>query len=229
MAQDERDPELTRWLEVTREAWQAQAAWGRASMELVRSAMGGELDTASASRAYAQAARREGTRYWRSASRLGAEYVRDIAQLGSAVATSVVDDVARSRQAPGHGHAHAPSAEPTRHPAAPPPPAPGAAGLTLRGSPGERASGAVTVVNRHPRARRIELSAAPLVDELGVELDAVIELDPARTTVPAGEERVVTVSCDLAAGTFEVGRTYRSTITVSGGEEATVVCVVAVD
>jgi hypothetical protein len=226
MAENERDPELTRWLEVTREAWQAQAAWGRASLELVRSAISGELDASSASRAYAEAARREGTRYWRSASRLGAEYARDIAQLGGTVTTNVLDDVARTR----HGRAHAPSAEPARHPAAPaPPPAASSAGLTLRGSPGDRATGSLTVANRHPRARRIELSASPLVDELGVVVDVELDLDPARTTVPAGQEEVVAVSCDLSAGAVEAGRTYRSTITVSGGEEATVVCIVAVD
>ena len=113
MADNERDPELTRWLDVTREAWQAQAAWARASLELLRSAIGGELDAASASRAYAEAARREGTRYWRSASRLGAEYARDVAQLGSQVATSVVDDVARTR----HGGAPATPTARARTPA----------------------------------------------------------------------------------------------------------------
>lgn len=227
MPDNERDPELTRWLDVTREAWQAQAAWARASVELVRSAIGGELDTATASRAYAEAARREGARYWRSASRLGAEYARDVAQLGSQVATSVVDDVARTRTGRS---AHAPSAEPAAHHAAPPPPAPASpAGLTLHGVVGDRAVGSLTVANRHPRARRIELEAAPLVDELGVVVEATLALDPARTTVPAGKEEVVSISCDLTPGTVEAGRTYRSTITVSGGEEATVVCVVAVD
>jgi len=243
--------ELSRWLAVTREAVAAQAAWGRATVELAKSAMSGELDPAGATRAYSDAARRETARYWRSASRLGADYARGLAELGGAAATGLLEDVARARR-PGRAtsarwRAWSPAAEvrPDDAPDDPHDHAPddgedagsasadtssGTASLTLRGRLGERATGSLTVANRHPRARRIELTASPVTDVHGAEvLGAHLDLDPARATLAPSEETVVTVGLDLTAGVVEPGRSYHATVSVSGGDSATVRCTVEVD
>jgi hypothetical protein len=231
-----RDPDLARWLDVAKQAVQAQVAFGRASAELARSALAGDLDATSAGRAYAEAARRESAHYWRNASRLGAEYARGVADLTSQVATAVLQDVSQARREGRSTHgghwrtatdAETSDADPAT--AAPADAAPLEVGLTLLGPLGGRATGSITVANRHPRVRRIELAAQPLVGEDGIEVaGATLELEPTRVTVPAGEERVVAVACDLTTGVLETGRSYRTAIQVTGGEEATITCVLAV-
>jgi hypothetical protein len=254
--------ELGRWVAVTREAVAAQAAWGRATVELARSAMSGDLDPAGATRAYADAARRESARYWRSASRLGADYARGLVELGGTVAGGVLDDVVRARRPAGSrrdggsaGHRRAWS-PPGSHPggaddalddddaggsgdaggvgeeagSASADTSSGTASLALRGRLGERATGSVTVANRHPRARRIELTAGPLTDVHGVEvIGARLDLEPAKATLAPGAEAVVAVGLDLAAGVVEAGRRYRCVLRVSGGDDATLDCTVDVD
>jgi hypothetical protein len=84
------------------------------------------------------------------------------------------------------------------------------------------ATATITVANKHPRARRIALSAGPIHAASGTELEARIVVEPRQVTVPAGEESTVLLSLEVTADTFALGAAYRSTIEISGGEEATV-------
>lgn len=253
--------EWGRWTTLARQAVQAQSALGRASFDLARASVRGELDPLAATRAYARAVRRESSRYWDTASRLGAEYVHDLAAVGEEAVHAVLDDVSSARR-PGRARSSHRSRGPAAgggrddlpsHPAASPPAArpappvipgstsadPGATSsaatsdapsLVLRGALGERATGSLTVANRHPRPRRIEVGADPVADEQGVPVaGAALEIDPRRVTVPAGEEAVVRLAVELAAERFEAGRGYRTSVRVSGGDDATVACRILVD
>jgi hypothetical protein len=96
------------------------------------------------------------------------------------------------------------------------------ADVALHAPAGKIATATITVANKHPRARRISLSAGPIRGVGGSELDARIIVEPRQVTVPAGEESTVLLSLEVTANTFAPGATYRSAIEISGGEEATV-------
>lgn len=219
--------EMGRWLDVARKTLLGQAAVVRSSLQVARSAATGELGAGEATRAYAQAARRGVERYWRTSSRLGAEYVQGLSAMAQQAAVELLDDVAAARRPRSRGATRsATSTDADAHQAAAASSAASTARtLALRGSLGDRARGSITVVNRHARARRVELDAGTVVDEAGADVvGAVLELVPNRTTLPAGAEAVVDVGIELVPGVFEIGHQYLVSVQISGAEEATVVC-----
>lgn len=234
------DPDLGRWVDVARESWQAQVGAVRSSLHVARSAATGRLDPVAATRAYVRGAFNGAERYWRDASRLGAEHALGLARAGQQAVADLLDEVAAARRRPaGHptGRAAAAAAPTAAGPRAASGAEPATAStsstapaLTLHGRLGERAAGSLTVANRHPRARRVELRAGTVVDADGADVvGAVLDLDPTRTTVPAGGEAVVALSLELVPGLFTVGENYLVTVEVRGGDDATVVCTVVVD
>jgi hypothetical protein len=213
------DPEWVRWVQVTRETWGAEAKWARSTLGLARTAVRGDLDPAGAARAYLTSARREGGRYWRTASRLGAEYARDLTALASQVTAGVVDEVMQARR----GASTTPRTKATAAGASA-----GAAtdvGAHLAGPVGGAAVGTITVANRHPRTRRIEISAGPVRDVGGATVPGLRLLaQPGHVTLASGEESTVALSVDLSAAAAAAGERYRCTVSVTGGDEAVVEC-----
>ena len=94
--------------------------------------------------------------------------------------------------------------------------------VSLRGSTGQRAEGRITVANKHPRPRRIQLSATDLVDSTGAAVGATLDVSPTTVTVPSGQERSVSLGVDLDGKSLSAGNRYTCTIEVSGGDEATI-------
>lgn len=226
MANDRHDQ--TSWAQLTdlaKEAFERQVTLGREYADLARSSLNGEGDRSAAGRAYLSAVRRESEHYWRELSTLGVAYATDVAALGLRVGSAVAHDMrsAMAREAhPAGTGPHAPHerTQPDR-PASSPDPHP-AADVALHAPAGKIATGTITVANKHPRARRISLSAGPIRAASGAELDARIVVEPRQVTVPAGEESTVLLSLEVTADTFALGATYGSVIEISGGEEATV-------
>lgn len=93
----------SRLAELARASLATQASLTRKSVDLAWSSLAGDLDRASANRAYAESVMRESTRYWRTVGELGFEYAGDLVTLGKSVTTSVLRTVATAgrRQAPG--------------------------------------------------------------------------------------------------------------------------------
>ena len=100
--------------------------------------------------------------------------------------------------------------------------------LSLHGSVGKRAEGMITVANAHPRPRRIQLAAGDVVDSTGAVVTAVLDVSPARVTVPSGQERRVSLAIDLDEMSFAAGKRYSCTVDVSGGDEATIEVIIDV-
>lgn len=227
------DEPLARLGDLARQAVRTQSSLLKQSVELTRATVSGDLDRTSAGRAYVEAVSREGARYWRAVGGLGVDYAGDLLSLGNRVATSILADTARAGRTHGHGHrtGHADPVPPSA--TAPPPAAAGTAGrrvaVTLAGPLGGRAEASVTVANRHPRARRVQLSAGDLTDALGHVVRLVLEVEPARVTIPAGQERTVTLGVDLSDDHVVAGGRYTGTVEVSGGDEATLDVTVVVE
>ncbi len=227
------DETLARITELARNALQAQATLARQSLELGRATLTGEVDRSTASRAYVDSVSREGARYWREASALGLDYAGELMALGSRTAARIISDAstsatpprARSRAASeGHrGDPHTPAAP--EGASGDVPADDDAAGrrslVVLRGGPGQVAQATVTVVNRHPRARRVELAPSELRDATGTVVAVALRVDPERITIPAGGEYQVRIEADLASDLVRAGETYLGTVEVSGGDEAT--------
>jgi hypothetical protein len=147
----------------------------------------------------------------------------------------------------GHGHGHRDAhaddhdegrdesrdegqgpAEPGRSEAARPEAVRPVVGLT--GAVGGTARGSITVVNRHPRARRVTVAVSGLRDAATDEpCAAVVGLDPAGVTIPSGQESRIELSVPLADGVFRPGHAYLGQIDVSGGDEGTIDLVVTVE
>ncbi len=224
------DQTLAKVTELARQALAAQANLAKRSIELGRATLAGELDQTSAGRAYLDAMGREGTRYWQEVGKLGLEYAGAVVSLGNRAAARVLTE---TRAAAAYGRSSGQRAGADRSAE----PAPDAEGddpgrptqLTLRGAPGQTAQATVTVVNRHPRARRVELTPSGLVDQAGASVALELRVEPARVTIPAGGDHQITVEVDLASDVVTPGAGYTGTLTVSGGDEATVAVAVEVE
>ncbi|HSV66932.1 MAG TPA: hypothetical protein VLJ59_13610 [Mycobacteriales bacterium] len=231
-----------RMADLAREALQVQLRLRREYADL-RATMAGKVDAATALRAFADSAGREAERYWRAASELSFDYASDLLAAGSRASAAVLRDVRSTLRHAGAGY------PPSAPAAAPPPseadPADGGADpvppagdptanaarptvVTLRGRLGGRAETTLTVANRHPRPRRVQLAASPLTGPDGTVVDGALRVDPAQVTVPAGEESVVSVVADLGAPLTRPG-SYHGAIEVSGGEQAHLDVTVLVD
>ncbi|HEY6797453.1 MAG TPA: hypothetical protein VI248_22495, partial [Kineosporiaceae bacterium] len=184
-----------------------------------------------AGRTYLEATLREGSAYCRAVTTVGVAFVEDVVTLASTAAARVLhetgDQPHRPAAASPGGGMPAPTTAPTSS-QPPPQPAPPPAVVVLRGAVGDTTHGTLTVANRHPRARRVELTAPPLADETGAATGIVLEFDPARVTVPANGEHAVALSVALPADLVRAGATYRTTVNVAGGEQAQVAVAVVV-
>ena len=231
------DKTVNRVTELARQALQAQTTLARQSLELGRATLSGDIDRSTASRAYVDAVSREGARYWREASALGLDFLGELLALGSRTAGRVISDATTAAaRPPDHGsspiprrHAYS-NTGPVDEPEAGTPggtadgdSAPGRhTGVVLRGAAGQLAQATVPVVNRHARARRVELTPSDLLDARGELAAVVLRVDPDRVTVPAGGEYQVRLEVDLTADLVRPGDRYLGTVEVTGGDEATV-------
>lgn len=215
------DETLSRITELARQALQAQAALAKQSLELGRATLSGDVDRSSAGRAYLDAVSREGARYWREVGALGLDYASELLALGTRSAARVVSE-ASAAGSRGRDHRATRGSS-----AGGPPPAEGApdgtrrSAVVLRGVLGQTAQATVTVVNRHTRARRVELTPSDLRDPGGALVAARLRVDPEHVTVPAGGDHPVRLEVDLDAADAAVGDRYEGTVEVSGGDEAT--------
>ena len=215
------DETLSRITELARQALQAQATLAKQSLELGRATLSGDVDRSSAGRAYLDAVSREGARYWREVGALGLDYASELLALGTRSAARVVSE-ASAAGSRGRDHRATRGSS-----AGGPPPAEGApdgtrrSAVVLRGVLGQTAQATVTVVNRHTRARRVELTPSDLRDPGGALVAARLRVDPEHVTVPAGGDHPVRLEVDLDAADAAVGDRYEGTVEVSGGDEAT--------
>ncbi len=206
------------------EAVETQTRLGREYVELVRTSLTSGTDRAAAGRAYLDSARRESERYWRGLSSLGLSYAADVVALGSRTGKAVVRDVRASVRASVPTSDHRDDAATTGEAGAP-----ATSEVVLSGPLGAQLTGAVTVANKHPRARRIALRPGPLLAADGHEVPAVIDASPASVTVPAGDEAEIGLGVHLDPDVFIRGARYTAAIEVSGGAEATLALVVRVE
>ncbi|MDU0313999.1 hypothetical protein RKE38_09910 [Phycicoccus sp. M110.8] len=215
------DETLSRITELARQALQAQATLAKQSLELGRATLSGDVDRSSAGRAYLDAVSREGARYWREVGALGLDYASELLALGTRSAARVVSE-ASAAGSRGRDHRATRGSS-----AGGPPPAEGApdgtrrSAVVLRGVLGQTAQATVTVVNRHTRARRVELTPSDLRDTGGALVAARLRVDPEHVTVPPGGDHPVRLEVDLDAADAAVGDRYEGTVEVSGGDEAT--------
>jgi hypothetical protein len=214
------DETLARITELARQALQSQSTLAKQSLELGRAALSGDVDRSTTSRAYLDAVSRESARYWREASALGLDYASELMALGTRSAARIISDasaaggtrVRRGSTAARTGAPPAPSAEAddgVRR-----------SRVHLRAAVGQTAQGTVTVVNRHPRARRVELEPSDLRDATGTVVALSLEVDPEHVTIPAGEEHQVRITVDLDEAVVQPGQQYVGSVTVSGSDEA---------
>lgn len=223
------DQTLAKVTELARRALAAQADLAKRSIELGRAALAGDLDGTSAGRAYLGAVSRESSRYWQEVGTLGLDYAGAVVNLGSRAASRVLSE---TRAAAARGRSTARRAD--THPAAPAADPEGddpgrPTELALRGSPGQMAQATLTVVNRHPRARRVELAASGLAGPDGETVALELRVQPARVTIPAGGDHQIRVEVDLVPQVVAPGARYTGTLTVTGGDEATVAVAVEVE
>lgn len=215
------DETLARITELARQALRSQAALAKQSLELGRATLAGDIDRSTTGRAYFDALGRESARYWREVGALGFDYASELMALGTRSAARIISDAsaagnARTRRGdPGAPHRSAPSAavreddDGVRR-----------SRVNLRAAVGQTAQAIVTVVNRHSRARRVELEASDLRDATGTVVAVTLTVDPDRVTIPAGEEHQVRIAVDLDEGLVRPGQRYVGTVTVTGGDEA---------
>jgi hypothetical protein len=216
------DETLARITELARQALQSQATLAKQSLELGRATLSGDVDRSSTSRAYLDAVSREGARYWREAGALGLDYASELMALGTRSAARIISDASsagagtRSRQGATARHGSAPPAPPSEQDDGV-----RRSVVRLRAAVGQTAQATVTVVNRHPRARRVELEPSELRDATGTAVALTLRVDPDRVTIPAGGEHQVRIEADLDDGVVQPGERYVGTVVVSGGDEAT--------
>lgn len=217
------DETLARITELARQALQAQAALAKQSLELGRATLSGDVDRSSTSRAYLDAVSREGARYWREAGALGFDYASELMALGTRSAARIISDATTA----GAGSRPRRRSADTHNGTAPPAPPQDEddgvrlARVLLRAAVGQTAQSSVTVVNRHPRARRVELEPSELRDATGTVVAVALTVDPDRVTIPAGGEYQVRIEANLDEDVVQPGEQYVGRVVVSGGDEAT--------
>lgn len=217
------DETLARITELARQALQSQASLAKQSLELGRATLAGDVDRSSSSRAYLDAVSREGARYWREAGALSLDYASELMALGTRSAARIISDAT----AAGAGTTTRRGTAEGRNGSAPPaPPVQEDDGVRrsrvlLRAAAGQTAQATVTVVNRHPRARRVDLEPSDLRDATGTVVAVALTVDPDRVTIPAGGEYQVRIEANLDEGVVQPGETYVGSVAVSGGDEAT--------
>jgi hypothetical protein len=218
------DETLARITELARQALQSQASLAKQSLELGRATLSGEVDRSSSSRAYLDAVSREGARYWREAGALGLDYASELMALGTRSAARIISD-ATTAGAGARVRQPAAQTRPGTAPPAPPPPAEDdglrRSRVLLRAAVGQTAQASVTVVNRHPRARRVELEPSDLRDATGTVVAVTLRVDPDHVTIPAGGEYQVRIEADLDERVVQPGEQYVGSVAISGGDEAT--------
>ena len=238
---------LARLADLARTALQTQASLAKQSVDLTRATLAGDLDSASAGKAYVESVAREGARYWRAVGELGVNYATDLIALGNRLSTTVLRDAAAAGRKPGTRHTTGATAGSTQATSQHVMPEGGGTQSTysrtsdgsssaipehdadgrrvqvsLHGALGGRAEGTITVANQHPRPRRILLSAGAVMDSAGAVVAAALGVAPARVTVPSGQERSVSLGVDLGDASFSAGERYSCTVEVSGGDQATI-------
>ena len=238
---------LARLADLARTVLQTQASLAKQSVDLTRATLAGDLDSASAGKAYVESVAREGARYWRAVGELGVNYATDLVALGNRLSTTVLRDAAAAGRKPVTRHTTGATAGSTQSNSQHVMPEGGGTQSTysrtsdgsslavpahdadgrwvqvsLHGVVGGRAEGTITVVNQHPRARRIQLGAGDVMDSAGAVVAAALGVAPARVTVPSGQERSIRLGLDLDAKSFSAGERYFCTVEVSGGDQATI-------
>jgi predicted transcriptional regulator len=239
------------------EALSAQARMVRESVEVSREAWQPGADPAALSKAWTELVTTEGQRYWQAVATIGLDAARDLLALNTRTSAAVLRGLSEAstgrRHAAGapegeagadrrQAHRHDDGREAVRHghrqghddsdvTEAAPEVKPRTDGLvTLSGVLGSTAYGSLTVVNRHPRSRRVVVTAGVLRDGASDEVCAVaVGIQPSRVTVPSGQERRVEIAVPLDPSAIRPGRVYVGTIEVSGGDEARVDLVVSAD
>jgi hypothetical protein len=214
------DETLARITELARQALQSQSTLAKQSLELGRAALSGDVDRSTTGKAYLDAVSRESARYWREAGALGLDYASELMALGTRSAARIISDAsaaggARVRRGTSDARTGAP-----RVPEAEPDDGVRRSRVLLRAAVGQTAQATVTVVNRHPRARRVELEPSDLRDATGTVVAVALTVEPDHVTIPAGEEHQVRITADLDEGLVQPGQRYVGSVTVSGGDEA---------
>ena len=217
------DETLARITELARQALQSQASLAKQSLELGRATLSGDVDRSSSSRAYLDAVSREGARYWREAGALGLDYASELMALGTRSAARIISDATTAGAGTRTRHG---ATQPRNGTAPQAPPAEEDDGVRrsrvlLRAAVGQTAQASVTVVNRHPRARRVELEPSELRDATGTVVAVTLTVDPDHVTIPAGGEYQVRLEADLDEAVVQPGQQYLGSVAVSGGDEAT--------
>jgi hypothetical protein len=223
------DETLARITELARQALQSQATLAKQSLELGRATLSGDVDRSTTGRAYLDAVSREGARYWREVGSLGLDYASELMALGTRTAARVISDTSAAgsgarahRRDTGSGSGSGGGGGGSAAASAPDPDvASRRSGVVLRGVLGQTAQATVTVVNRHARARRVELTPSDLHDVAGSLVATTLRVDPEHVTIPAGGDYQVRLEVDLDAADVRVGDRYDGTVEVSGGDEAT--------
>ena len=214
------DETLARITELARQALQSQSTLAKQSLELGRAALSGDVDRSTTSKAYLDAVSREGARYWREAGALGLDYASELMALGTRSAARIISDASAAGGTRGRrGTTDSRNGAP-RAPAPEPDDGLRRSRVLLRAAVGQTAQATVTVVNRHPRARRVELEPSDLRDSTGTVVALTLAVDPDHVTIPAGEEHQVRITADLDEGLVQPGQQYVGSVTVSGGDEA---------
>ena len=223
------DETLARITELARQALQSQATLAKQSLELGRATLSGDVDRSTTGRAYLDAVSREGARYWREVGSLGLDYASELMALGTRIAARVISDTSAAgsgarahRRETGSGSSGGGGGGGGSATAAAPDPdvASRRSGVVLRGVLGQTAQATVTVVNRHARARRVELTPSDLRDATGTVVALSLEVDPEHVTIPAGDEHQVRIAVDLEEAVVQPGQQYGGSVAVSGGDEA---------
>jgi hypothetical protein len=220
------DETLARITELARQALQAQATLAKQSLELGRATLTGDVDRSTTGRAYVDAVSREGMRYWREVGGLGLDYAGELVALGSRAAARVISETSAAGAAGRTRARRTAGASGTAEHFATAPDAEGAGatrrtGVVVRGVLGQTAQATVTVVNRHARARRVDLAPSELRDATGAVVQTTLRVDPDHVTIPAGGDYQVRLEVDLDPATSNVGDRYEGTVEVTGGDEAT--------
>lgn len=238
------------------DALAAQARLMKDSVELGREAWSPGADQAALGRAWADLVLAEGQKYWQSVAVIGLDAARELLALNSRASAVVLRGLSEAtngrgtevpRERPGRRSTTADGAPERREPAAgnpagsepaapnPAAPEPASAAtphpvVAITAPVGGTARGSISVVNSHPRARRVTLAASALRDVAHDQpCAAQVGLEPGSVTIPAGAERIIELTVPLVAGQVEPGHAYAGQIEVSGGDERTIDLVVTVE
>ena len=225
---------------LARETVKVQLRLARQTAELGRATLAGDVDRATAGRAYLEAVSREGEQYWRALTDLGVGYLGEAVALGGRLTHAVLrdltppagSDAAKPRPFTNPSAASGAEPRPFTNPSrsatdAEPRPFTNPSRAEARvipvamaGTLGEVAVASVVVENHHPRRRRVVVTPGPVTSRSGRDVGATVQVDPAQVTLAPGAERTLSLRVELDALRFSAGRTYRGQVQVSGGDEA---------